>query len=217
MPTQPKLSSNRKNFSIYILAAIALSIFPTWGAEAQTTWTITVVATGNHQKPVRYDVSRVDTGVPCVYSNNDAKKLKVCLKDTIRWAAETDAGTDGTKKNELFVFHEDPILIDTTNATVQTLHASYGKTADGHVDPHAPQGDHEYYVAIYDKSNTRWYAEDPKIIIGGTLAIDLVLDIQKDCKQLSPLLEKADDLTKLQKDKITEGCKVFSDIHTSKY
>jgi hypothetical protein len=224
MPARFRLRPNIKKLIAYPLAVAVWAIFSASSALAQTTWTINIDATGNQQKPHRYTVNRQDTGTPCKYNNanSDAPKLHVCGNDTIQWVASTDPDSSGNKKNELFIFHEDKVLIDGKNNSVQLLHSSSSDAnpAEGIVDPSVVQPgqdiSHEYYVIVYDKSNKKWYVEDPTIIIGGTRATDLVLDLQKDCKQLSRLLEKADDLSKTQKDKVNMGCEAFGNIHIPK-
>jgi hypothetical protein len=223
MPAQFRLKPNIKKLIAYPLAVAVLVIFSASSALAQTTWTINIDATGNQPKPNGYTVARKDTGTACKYnnSNSDAPKLRVCGDDTVQWVASTAPNSSGEMKNELFIFHEDRVLIDgTTKHLNQLFHSSDGNPAGGKVDSGAVQPgkdvDHEYYVAVYDRSNKKWYVEDPKIIIGGTRATDLVLDLQKDCKQLNRLLEKANDLSKAQKDKINEGCEAFGNIHIPK-
>ena len=214
MPTQLGLTPNIKLLLAYSAIGFVFGFFPTQSSQAQTEWTITIDATGNHPKPAGYKVSRRDIGVPCGYTNNDATQLYVCPKDTVLWVASTAPGSSGAgkKKNELFIFHEDQILLDSDGNSVQTLHSSDGAAIGGTIDPSAIPLGHEYYVVVYDRSNKKWYVEDPKIIIGGAVVADLIQNIQKNCDQLSPLIEKDKNLGDKNKDLVREGCKQFRNI-----
>lgn len=219
MPARLGFSLSIKVFSIYSVIVTVFCIFLTQRAQAQTQWTITIDATGSQPKPHGYTVARKDIGSPCSYnnSNSDAPKLKVCGNDIVQWIASTAADSSGIKKNELFIFHEDKVLLDGNKNSIQLLHESDGNAAEGIVDPSAVQPgqdvDHEYYVIVYDRSHKKWYVEDPKIIIGGTRGPQLIRSIQKSCDELSPLLDKHDDLGKEARDKAIQACKTFSEIH----
>lgn len=214
MPAQLGFNHNVKMLLAHSVIAVVFGFFPTQSTQAQTQWTITIDATGNQSKPAGYSLSRKELGVPCKYTNtnSDAPRLYVCPRDTILWVVSTAPGSSGKKKNELFVFHEDMILLDSDGNPVQALHSSDGAPIGGTIDPNAILLGHEYYVVVYDRSNKKWYVEDPKIIIGGAVAADLIQNIQKNCDQLYPLIEKDKNLSDKNKDLVREGCKQFQNI-----
>jgi len=218
VPAQLNLSSTIKKLLVYSITVATFTIILAPRAKAYTTWTITIDATGNGPKPAGYSLSRTDTGIPCEYTNSSsgARSLTVCPKDVVLWVASTAPGSSGKKKNELFVFQEDTILLDGDNNSVQTLHSSDGAATGGTIDPTATLLGHEYYVVVYDRSNKKWYMEDPKIIIGGTQVPSLMEDIQKNCKQLTPLLEKHADLSKEAKEQAIKACKQLEEINIPK-
>jgi hypothetical protein len=203
---------------VYSVTIATFTILTAPRAEAYTTWTITIDATGNGAKPAGYSLSRTDTGIPCkeTNSNSDAPNLTVCPNDLILWVASTAPGSSGKKKNELFIFHEDAILLDGDGNSVQTLHSSNGVPTGGTVDPRATLLGHEYYVVVYDKSNKKWYMEDPKIIIGGAQVPPLMEDIQKNCKQLILLLDKYTELSQDSNDQAIKACRQLGEISIPK-
>lgn len=209
MPGQLLLRIDHKRFFLYAIAVAVLNILMASSANAQQTWTITVSPTGNDSKP-GYSVSpttATGTGT-CKYPTQQiAKKLYVCPGDTVLWAVSSPSST-----YQMYLFCEDSILFKATGATHWFDISHTGVRQDGgKITLNAAQaGYHDYSLAVFEPTARRLYIEDPKIIIGtGTVeddirakslkleelvtgeeakqkARDILKDIDKDLKQLSP-------------------------------
>ncbi len=161
---------------VFATAVAAFCILSVSSANAQsTTWTVTVVATGSDAKP-EYTVSPTSGGCPNQTTQNP-KKLHVCPGDTVQWVAST------TKtQNQMYLFQEEPILLDTSGAPTQGFYVQDTTPVGGKITSDASLvGWHEYYVGVWDKNAKRLYVDDPKIIIGNGPPLELLEDIRKDC------------------------------------
>ena len=159
-----------------ITLVVAFVILLTSSAKAQSTkWIITVDSTGSEPKP-GYSVSPTKGGCP-YQAKQDPENLQVCPGDTIHWQAKST-----NKKSELYLFHED--LIFDQNGTsphgFQATDDKLTKAAKIKLDP-SLEGDHEYYVAVFDKATKMVYVDDPKVIVGKGSPFELLDEIQEDC------------------------------------
>jgi hypothetical protein len=230
MPYKPILRPWFKRCGVFpiAVAAICAAISSNASAQtaasthAQTTWTITIDATGSGPKPAGYTVDFTPKTGGCPLAEPPSpppnpQNLNVCANDIVKWVAVTKKNASGNMKSEMSVFHEHTILLDPnySNKPNQAYHASDGQaTDDALVDPNAtvnPSVGHEYYVAVFDKVNGakgKWYVDDPKIIIGGVGIDDLIARINKECSEQQQLAH-ADASAKTT---VRELCKQVEDL-----
>jgi hypothetical protein len=164
---------------VFIAVVTVFVILLPYSAKAQsTTWIITVDATGSRPKPV-YSVSPTQGGCP-YQAIQDPENLKVCPGDTIQWQAKST-----NKMSEMYLFHED-LIFDQNGTSPQGFQASDDKLTGAAQIKTNPslKGDHEYYVAVFDKKTKRVYVHDPKVIIGTGSPVELLEGIQEECDHL---------------------------------
>jgi hypothetical protein len=209
-------------FKHFLTLAIALAVFGglfVTNANAQvvpaktepTTWTITIDATtkpsaANPNPKLVYTVEREDPPPPavgCIYDNPDARNLEVCPNDIVQWTAKTADAPLQKPKNEMFVFHEDAILLD-KDGPRHVFHASDGGSDGATADPKVSSDvtQHEYHVAVIDELNHHIYLEDPKIMIGTGSKLGLENRITQDCKTLIRLSKGSE-----HEDEVISGCR----------
>jgi|SRR5580704_2355492 hypothetical protein len=202
MPYTPILLPRFKRCMVLAIAVAAIcaalssnaSAQTTASTHAQTTWTITIDATGPGPKPAGYTVDFTPKTGGCPLAEPPSPtpnptSLSICENDIVQWVAVTRKNASGNMKSEMSVFHEHTILLDPNygGKPNQAYHASDGQpTQPATVDPNAsvnPNVSHEYYVAVFDKVGRRWYVDDPKIIIGGVGIDELIALIKKECSE----------------------------------
>jgi hypothetical protein len=209
-------------FGHFILLAIRIAVLGgliATAANAQvapattepTTWTITIDATtkpsaANPNPALGYAVGRQDPPSPavgCIYDNPDPRNVKVCPKDMVFWTVKTADAPLQKAKNEMFVFHEDAILLDDTGSR-HVFHASNGGKDGAKADPKFSSDvqQHEYHVAVIDELNHHVYLEDPKIMIGTGSKLELENKIKRDCKTILDRSKESKDESPL-----IRGCK----------
>jgi len=172
------------------------------GANAQekakyknTTWTITIIATGANERP-SYGITPAATTSGCDDPSNpnpSAKSLTVCPGDKINWVIKTKEGPSYPNPGTTYLFHEESILQDPTSGQAkQGFEGPNNKMIVSQVDTSAAAGeDDKYYVSVYDRSQQRLYIDDPKIIIGTGTRDGLVNQIKEACRGLVRLFESS--------------------------
>lgn len=172
---------------VTLLAIFAILLVPRASAQA-TTWTITIDATGSSSNP-GYSVSPTTGGCPFTLKQNP-ENLAVCPGDKIVWQLMSTE-----KLSELYLYHEDAILLDPNTNSPHGVQASNDNPSLTYTVKSNPslQGPHKYYVAALDKKTARLYVADPKVIIGQGSPIELLDQIQTACK---PLLGSLEDNSK---------------------
>ncbi len=161
--------------------------------RAQTTWTITVAATGAGPKP-KYSLQCTSslTGAVIACPNNPSPdEITINMNDTVKWCTKAH--------NEVWITHDDPILDDSSGQKTHHHHAKDNICDGGPVDKGTlvdPTTKHEYYVFAFDSQNKNLYVDDPRIIIGGTGLEDSLRAIHSVCEDLRSQLAGATEATK---------------------
>jgi hypothetical protein len=175
MPAEQVLNINHKRFLGCAIAVVACSSFLTscHGLDGgkpptvPTTWTITF-SPGNAAQRYKVDFDIPASQGGCKYATTnpppDPKNLVVCLADIVKWKGDSPGG-----KHQLVVYVPDPILNDVSGHTaVSFIGYDNQPTNPGRVSQAAVPGSiHEWFVALFDKGNTKSDCDEPRIKIGG--------------------------------------------------
>jgi hypothetical protein len=221
MPAQLRQSPKFPKMFICLIVLTFSSVFLACGAEAQTTWTVTITATPATTK-LKYSYASTPPGAsncaPAIpIPAPSGKDLYVCSGDTIHWMVVTQDNGSTKKSNKLTIFQEDWILFDDAGDPTEGFKATDGvPTTGGATDLLAAQGSHKYHASVYDKAHGVKYHDDPTIIIGGKLGDDLQI-ILGICSQLPSAIHLDHDLDEGKRniaiEQATKACTDFKNIN----
>jgi hypothetical protein len=151
-----------KRFMIFATVAAAFCILSGSSAKAQpTTWQIAVVATGPGPQPTYVVIP--PKGKTCDSTTSTQPTtgdVYVCQGDTVQWTANTT-----TAKNDMYIYDNDAVLVDQSNASPHGFHKSDNQPVTGTIT-NSKTGTHKYWVIVWDPSTGVLYVHDPTIIIG---------------------------------------------------
>ncbi len=152
---------------VYAIMVSVSGVLLAANLKAQTTWTITVDATGATDPP-KYTVDPApDSPTKNCAGRNPIPKptadyLYICRGDRVQWNLITNGGQGLLTIHQNEGFHHGANSPTQWYRTIENQSLAYLTTAKTD-----PQFTYKYCVALYD-NNGSLYSHDPKIIIGGT-------------------------------------------------
>ena len=182
MSSQSDLGTRSKRLFAYVITVVACGILLVSCGKGQqnvlpaqtATLTVTITANDPNNPVPTYTTVWSSPNTPADSRCNfvagdppDGPRIhRVCLGDTIQWAAVTAKDSSGTMKSTMMVVHEDAVM-DRNGAPTKSFLGQDGHPDGGSVDRNAMRDQsHEYYVVIVDRVGRQVYVDDPSIVIG---------------------------------------------------
>lgn len=177
--------------------------------SASTTWRVIInvqdLAPSKPRYTPLYDVvcSQDNIHFNACTGSPDAENLKIQKGDTVQWIVKSNLDTHATMSYDLLVYSQEPILDDEYGEPTWRFGMKGDgttPTAGGTSDRHAGRGvQHEYCIAVYDHTNGRLYADDPKMLIASETGLNGLVKAQDAFREQAQSLVNSPD-AKLKKE-----------------